>query len=146
MVDNCQLACNTCTRKNVIRPATKAPNRMRRPPPRKLAQTVQFPLTFPLKHTNFSQDLQLSQHNAQLHHNPVHHQLLVDQHLFLQQLPSKFLYFLYQHTMHQRFVFPMLFHHANSCIAIVCRSTFFLPKYARSIFTKTGCAGGNREK
>nr|pir hypothetical protein F32A5.2 - Caenorhabditis elegans [Caenorhabditis elegans] len=44
MVDNCQLACNTCTRKNVIRPATKAPNRMRRPPPRKLAQTPRPPV------------------------------------------------------------------------------------------------------
>ncbi|CAI2343224.1 unnamed protein product [Caenorhabditis sp. 36 PRJEB53466] len=43
MVDNCQLACNTCNRKSLIRPAPKA--RPRRPPPRKLAATTRAPVT-----------------------------------------------------------------------------------------------------
>ncbi|UMM17181.1 hypothetical protein L5515_013861 [Caenorhabditis briggsae] len=44
MVDNCQLACNTCTRKNVIRPTPRPSNRPRRPPPRKLAATTRAPV------------------------------------------------------------------------------------------------------
>ncbi|CAO4364886.1 unnamed protein product [Caenorhabditis nigoni] len=44
MVDNCQLACNTCTKKNVIRPTPRPSNRPRRPPPRKLAATTRAPV------------------------------------------------------------------------------------------------------
>ncbi|PIC45219.1 hypothetical protein B9Z55_005312 [Caenorhabditis nigoni] len=44
MVDNCQLACNTCTKKNVIRPTPRPSNHPRRPPPRKLAATTRAPV------------------------------------------------------------------------------------------------------